>query len=207
MGQSLSDSGSYLRDRRPRSPDGAEPARVAHAAALGLPRFRPLPARRSGAEPGRGGRAARRPGQGVGASVLRALVAGAGPGRGVPEVAGRTRRGGCAGGRARGRAGVAPRARERMRAPETLVRRRREWAAARDEQQFRAAQRSPSCPGGREACPGPDPARRVAREDGQDHRCDRILPGDRSRGFRHRRGQAGRRESLCGRLRARKGSR
>ncbi len=41
-----------LRDRRTRHAAGAESSRVAHAAAVGLPRFRPLPARRPRGEPG-----------------------------------------------------------------------------------------------------------------------------------------------------------
>ena len=57
MGQSLSDSGSYYGIDGPESPGGPVSRRVAHAAALGIPRFRPLPARRSGTGPGRGGRA------------------------------------------------------------------------------------------------------------------------------------------------------
>ena len=89
MGPSLSDSGSYYGIEGPNSPGGADCPGVAHPAAVGLPRFRALPPRRPGREPGGGGRAARRTGPRVDATVLRPLRGGSVPGRGVPEIAGR----------------------------------------------------------------------------------------------------------------------
>ena len=46
------------------------------------------------------------------------------------------------------------------------------------------------------SAPGPDPAGPVPRADGQDHRCHRLLPGDRPGCLRHGRRPAGRREGL-----------
>ena len=139
MGQSLSDSGSSYGIDGPRLARRTEPARMADAAAVGLPRFRPLPARRAGRDPGRGGRAARRPGEGLGTSVLRLNSQDRGAGRGVPEIAGRTVGGGRAGDGAGGRDGVDA-DQKAWRGPRPWSTRRREWAVARDEQQFREAQ-------------------------------------------------------------------
>ena len=55
------------------------------------------------------------------------------------------------------------------RAPETLVRRRREWAVARDEQQFREAQERRCAEEAAEAARAQIPLGPVSRKAGQDH--------------------------------------
>ena len=94
MGQSLSDSGSSYGLDGPDTPEGPQPSRVADRRRSGAIAIPVRICTTAGAEPGRSGRAARRAGEGFGPSVLRTIQPGAGPGRGVLEIAGCARGGG-----------------------------------------------------------------------------------------------------------------
>ncbi len=88
MGEELSDSGAYYATDSDSS-GAATAARVADAAAVGVPRHGPVSPRRAGPEPGGGGGAAPRPGGGLGVPVPVDVRSGTVPGGNVPELAGR----------------------------------------------------------------------------------------------------------------------
>src|SRR5262249_54575226 len=86
------------------SDDPAEEAECGESAAVvGAPRLGPVPARRKGEDPRRGGDVAWWPGRRVGSPVPGADQGRAAPGAGVPEEAGRAGLGWLAGGVPRGR--------------------------------------------------------------------------------------------------------
>ena len=144
----------------------------------------------------RDGRPARRAGQGIGASVLRSDLAGAGASRGVPEIAGRAvgggRSGGCAGsgdGIGRRFNGVAC-ARDAGPAPARV-------GGGAPMCSNSARRRAEASPGSGETGEGSDPAGAIPRTAGQNCRRHRVLQGDRQGCQRNRGRQAGGREDLC----------
>ena len=192
MGQSLSDSGSTYGVERSGHADGPTPREW---------RTPPLWGYRDSGPYMHDGRAqnleeavALHDGQaqGVGASVLPAHVEGAGAGRGVSEIAGRTDRAGGTGGR-RSTAELSTRStRKREPPPRHWCGRQRKRRRRETRSRFREAQRKQRAQKAAKRASAADSAGAIARKDGQDHRCNRLLPGDRSRGLRHQGGPAGR---------------